>query len=201
MRPPKDYTGQTFNSLTAIRYTQTITVCRRSIRLWLFRCVCGNEIERRPACVIRDNKSCGCQDHRKRKDSESIAWHVFRHYDDGDLSFEDFKKQSQLLCHYCNEWSPNVRKQRGRPHITYAYHGLDRLDSSQPHNLNNVVPCCWSCNNMKSNHHINDYLGRIGKIYRNHKTTIKELAGAASLSINDIIQLMNGSSLGLNAEQ
>lgn len=54
-----------------------------------------------------------------------------------DLSYEQFISFEQERCYYC--WIPLDRIR------------LDRVDSSNGYNLENVVPCCWECNDLKSN--------------------------------------------------
>lgn len=31
----------------------------------------------------------------------------------------------------------------------FFYNGLDRIDPKKPHNIDNVVPCCYDCNVAK----------------------------------------------------
>lgn len=55
-----DYTGQKFGYLTAIRFTGRKSV--HQSRIWVLRCVCGNEIER-PGTAFAGpigTRSCGC---------------------------------------------------------------------------------------------------------------------------------------------
>jgi RNase P subunit RPR2 len=44
-----------------------------------------------------------------------------------------------LICHYCSQ------------PIYGGGHVLDRIDNSDGHRCYNVVPCCWFCNQIKSN--------------------------------------------------
>lgn len=58
----KDYTGQTFGYLTALKPTQSTGAKMR----WLFSCSCGNTVEKVAAQIARHWKngyaqSCGCQ--------------------------------------------------------------------------------------------------------------------------------------------
>ena len=41
-------------------------------------------------------------------------------------------------CHYCGK-------------TDWHELGCDRIDNNLPHTPNNVVPCCWECNNKKKN--------------------------------------------------
>jgi hypothetical protein len=43
----------------------------------------------------------------------------------------------KAVCHYCCG------------SLTLTGHGLDRKDNSRKHTHDNVVPCCWKCNEVK----------------------------------------------------
>ena len=47
----------------------------------------------------------------------------------------------------------------------YLYNGLDRIDSSCKHTLNNVVPCCIICNRMKNDRSLHDFNNWIIAVY------------------------------------
>ncbi len=67
----------------------------------------------------------------------------------GDITYEQFVKYTETpFCHYCNEpltFHSYVPK-RGESFRT----NLDRKDNNGPYSVDNVVPCCWRCNNAKS---------------------------------------------------
>lgn len=54
------------------------------------------------------------------------------------LTKNDFRKFWQLPCHYCG--------------ISIETIGLDRVDNERGYFIDNVVPCCRTCNFMKKNH-------------------------------------------------
>lgn len=56
-----------------------------------------------------------------------------------DLTFEEYKELRSKNCHYCSGPLPESSR------------GLDRLDNSKGYIKDNVVPCCYGCNNLKSN--------------------------------------------------
>lgn len=65
MPPRKDYTGQKFNMLTAVKFTRR----KDNLTYWLFRCDCGKEVERVATRVkIGRIKSCGCYRISKMED-------------------------------------------------------------------------------------------------------------------------------------
>jgi hypothetical protein len=86
-------------------------------------------------------------------------WHT--NYKDG-LEFLDFLRISQEPCHYCGSPPSNLAKQKKR---TFRYNGLDRKDSSLPHTLDNVVPCCKTCNFAKQGVGYEEFLVWIAKVY------------------------------------
>lgn len=57
----EDLTGQTFNYLTAVRMARHQP---GKGFIWLWKCGCGNEIEKRQIYVVSGHaKSCGCREH------------------------------------------------------------------------------------------------------------------------------------------
>jgi len=105
---------------------------------------------------------------------------VFRaRYSDGDLTFEQFLELSSCDCFYCGAKPSNKhnrykmvlngketkRSKYAQDNGDFIYNGLDRVDNSLPHNLNNLVPCCKICNEMKSVRSIDDFAKQIVKLY------------------------------------
>lgn len=78
------------------------------------------------------------KNHRNRKVSFNLSFDEF---------LEIIKNNS---CHYCekeliyNTHSKVWNKSNSRAHQ------LDRKDNSKGYEKDNVVPCCWNCNRMKS---------------------------------------------------
>jgi hypothetical protein len=68
-----------------------------------------------------------------------------------ELSFEQSKDIMESNCLYCGRYdNPN---------------GIDRLDSSIGHTLENCVPCCKRCNQMKWDMSIDEFKEHITLIY------------------------------------
>jgi hypothetical protein len=94
--------------------------------------------------------------------SAKMIWKIS--YNDG-CSFEKFLELSQLPCFYCNTKACNSNSfnkyltkdnryiakvvNEWADQATFLYNGLDRVDSSKPHNENNIVSCCIICNRAK----------------------------------------------------
>lgn len=70
-----------------------------------------------------------------------------------EITKEQFAILTKMNCHYCDS-EPSTIKTTGvhaetKAHNTYVYNGLDRKDNSTGYTLENVVPCCKTCNNAK----------------------------------------------------
>lgn len=65
-----------------------------------------------------------------------------------------FELIKDLVCHYCSQ------PIKGGGHI------LDRLDNNSIHSCNNVVLCCWDCNELKSNKFSYDEMMRIAPVLK-----------------------------------
>jgi hypothetical protein len=164
--------GQKFARLLVIAEAEPVGARRRSA--WLCQCDCGNtKVIKADELKSGDTKSCGCLNDEKRKErahglyaplikyhpSETSARKIWkRRYSDGELSFDDFMRLSQMNCHYCGA-EPNMifnaakedkkSSQSAKDDGDFAYNGLDRTDSNRTHTLDNVVPCCKWCNYAK----------------------------------------------------
>jgi len=68
------------------------------------------------------------------------------------LSDKEFYKYWQSNCTYCDDKIKTI--------------GLDRIDSTIGYQLDNIVPCCFTCNSMKKTASLNDFKKHIEKIYR-----------------------------------
>ncbi len=112
---------------------------------------------------------------RKQHPSISSAKSAYRgNYNDGDITFEKFLELTQYNCFYCGvepSNTSNMHKIRSdsseyaRNNGDFLYNGLDRIDSSLGHNINNVVPCCQKCNWAKGDYSVEEYKNWIIRIY------------------------------------
>lgn len=188
----KNYAGQRYGMLVALHYTgeRAVSPSGKTKRIWLLRCDCGKEIKRTVQSLCnwsrlsedkRSNAHCGC---KNKYGDESVAYEVYKmSYDDGDITFDNFVELSQQDCFHCGS---NVKisgmtqkrfadkRHNGKKiktdiiNASFQYHGLDRIDNNRGHTLDNVVPCCWSCNNLRGNRNINDFLNHISRIVENY---------------------------------
>lgn len=160
--------GDKFNRLTLIEFKNS---------RWICKCNCGKIISVRSSCLSNNNtKSCGCLNLEKLKERGAIlsnkrikyspeiasAKRIYNNYKYRDknfnLEFEEFLKITKNNCYYCGvapskvynyfikaKKSSNKSKELGN----YIYNGLDRIDSTKYHTIDNIVPCCDICNRAK----------------------------------------------------
>jgi hypothetical protein len=192
----KDWTGKKYGRFTFIELSDKR---RGNGAMWVAQCECGTIKTVLPAPIARgDVKSCGCANHESRvkngkttrkfhpiESSARIVWGTS--YNDGDVSFADFMRLSQLACHYCNrapfrtfnKADSLIRKRKDtavrkkyvseyqKTEGNFTYNGLDRIDSRETHTIANVVPCCYFCNWMKSNLTQEEFIRHVDRIHYN----------------------------------
>jgi hypothetical protein len=181
MSKPVNLIGQKFGKLTVIEEAY-----RKKNVYWKCLCNCGSE-----TIVIGSGlrnghtTSCGCaridgaiKTAKKSLSSDpriTSARNVFNGYKDGDLTFEQFLDLSQQPCHYCSSPPQNsynrysFKKSTVLANIAsgeFRYNGLDRIDSTKPHNLQNVVPCCKWCNTAKLTRTREEFVKWIEQAYK-----------------------------------
>lgn len=77
---------------------------------------------------------------------------------DFEISFEYVQKHWNDLCTYCGDLLVGL--------------GLDRIDSSKGYTEDNVVPCCFTCNIMKSNLSLESFYAHLEKILSHREKTV-----------------------------
>jgi hypothetical protein len=167
MPPKRDYTGLVYGRLTALRDTGAYhtTQSGNKKKIWEFQCACGNICQKMIEKVTHGwVKSCGCL-RSTRTQLQGLQHSIYGDYADGDLIEEDFVWLSQQPCQWCGKWRPSTRTHRFNKEVSWDYHGLDRLDNNLPHHRDNVVPCCWICNEFRGNKSVPEFLELIQDIH------------------------------------
>lgn len=77
-----------------------------------------------------------------------------------DLSEDDFIEISNQPCVYCGEYSDTYN---GEP-----FNGIDRIDSNLGYFIDNCVPCCATCNRMKMDLDVDDWMGKMKQIINHY---------------------------------
>jgi hypothetical protein len=164
--------GKKYGLLTVIDKGISITEKNNDkAKTLLCLCDCGTQKSVRWKEIISGKiKSCGCLIRITSAETArlSSAKCVFNKYKDGNLRFDDFLILSQQNCQYCDEPPSNranhfISKSKrssefARENGYFVYNGLDRVNSSLPHNMDNVVPCCRWCNYAKRERSVEDFL-------------------------------------------
>lgn len=193
-RKAQECVGKSFGRLT-VQSVRWETKNAQTVAWALCVCECQTQLEVRVSNLKNGTtKSCGCLRletstarvgmmiaanvsngtiREPRMGSAAKIWRC-SHYNDGDLSLNEFVELSRQNCFYCGAEPSNcanayinqkfyspIRIKEGN----FIYNGLDRIDSSKPHNKNNVVPCCWNCNKSKDTTSKEDFFKWIEKVY------------------------------------
>ena len=167
-----DLSGNKYGKLTVMWSTGYKGNQNYQQRAWLCQCECGKEHEVLGISLkAGDTKSCGCQPHGYRTNPETIIRRCFEQYQRNaiarnfvfELDMETFITITQGKCFYCNKLPTNPFKWSGRGAI-YLCNGIDRVDNTKGYTLQNSVPCCKTCNRIKSNmtlDHFKEWVNRV----------------------------------------
>lgn len=128
------------------------------------KCDCGKEVVRKLYCLSRgSSKSCGCQRIEKNslpvRDAVLNNWYAKYRYTAKkrkipfELDYNDFTQMAIQECHYCGR-QPKTRvvyHVAKLQNYDFFVNGIDRKDNNVGYIKYNCVPCCKTCNTMKSN--------------------------------------------------
>lgn len=189
---------QKFGTLTVLSYVGLIGGgqkkrygIHKGYHTWLCECHCGKIVPVREVKLLAGHtKSCGCWKKTVKpawtlKEGEAAKNLLYRNYMDSaskrnhsfTLSKEEFIGLTSQDCHYCGE--KPLRSVR-RAHLgtnshkrgmngDYLYNGLDRVDNTLGYTLENCVPCCWPCNELKNRRSYKEFTELVWKIAKNLK--------------------------------
>lgn len=177
--------GKKINRLLVLSETNKKIYPSTTARVWECKCDCGNIVSVVQCHLINGNiKSCGCykrdiisqRNTRNRKSKlqkgEFGLNRVFSTYKRAarkrnllfNLSIIQFRLLTSSNCYYCNS-SPSLICSPARgtyldtvKYSEYTYNGIDRVDNRQGYNIDNCVPCCYTCNRNKMDSNIDDFL-------------------------------------------
>lgn len=111
---------------------------------------------------IKNNPELYKKELEKRREFEKLPKYKYRSIKSEakqrsytfDLTLDEYKDNFfNKPCYYCGDKTQN---------------GIDRVDNSIGYELYNCVPCCETCNGMKSNTSTSDFFSQIEKIYNKH---------------------------------
>jgi len=173
--------NQKIGNLTAVERVDKIN--RKGI-FYKFKCDCGNEkiasvsnvvsgITKSCGCLLRISRSITGKLHRKKfgestlnflyHNAKANAKHRKKEF---NLTLDEFNKTVQQSCFYCKQ-SPKKVKIKGRYGHVFV-NGIDRIDSSIGYAMENIVPCCKTCNSAKGQMNSQQFKEWIQRIYNNY---------------------------------
>lgn len=170
---------------------------RRSRPIAVICGFCGASLKRRPFQLRNPNRVHYCNRICKANGTRGIfkiknpaLQRLFYSYRNGarrrnlnfEISFDEFGKITKRNCFYCGR-SPQAKAHSQSGDI-YIYNGIDRWDNSLSYTWDNIVTCCFACNQMKGIlsgdnflqkiKHINE---RFGEIMKGQHITIYPVMG------------------------
>jgi len=174
-----DLSGREIGELTVIGYSHShIQPSGQKRAMWFVRCSCGVEKVMSTGTLLHGRTvSCGHVGNEKRKTArrlpqgEAAFNYLFLRYihaaKDRNYEFALSRDEFRLLvksdCHYCGVEPRQVH--RGKSDDGgFVYNGVDRIDNRQGYVAGNVVPCCETCNRMKSSFSVDEFLQHIKKV-------------------------------------
>ena len=83
-----------------------------------------------------------------------------------ELTKEEVKTLTKQNCFYCNK-PPSQVVTAKHSYSSYIYNGIDRKNNKEGYYLNNVVPCCFPCNDIKGAKSLDEFKEHITNIYNN----------------------------------
>jgi len=174
-----DLTGKRFGRLTVIKRSYPNG---KNYRVkWLCKCDCGNEkIIASNHLIKNEIKSCGCLRVEKSRNNKhaylgpgvsNMRSRIYiykksakiRGYD-YSLTEKQFVEITQKPCYYCGA-PPNNKHKQKETNGSYIYNGIDRVDNTKGYTINNVVPCCKTCNSAKGRLTLQEFKDWIKRAY------------------------------------
>jgi transcription elongation factor Elf1 len=133
---------------------EKVTTNKSSYYVYYFTCLeCNKEIKAQTSQLKRHSGKC--QRCSQLGEPYLFIYNELKNHRNKDvefnISFDEFKKAIlSSECHYCNTALVyNKHSREWGKGLTRA-HQLDRKDNTKGYTLDNVVPCCWTCNRLKS---------------------------------------------------
>lgn len=73
-----------------------------------------------------------------------------------DLTENEFVEITSKPCIYCGEYSDTYNNE--------LFNGIDRIDSNLGYSINNCAPCCATCNRMKMEMPVDEWISKMEQI-------------------------------------
>lgn len=142
-------------------------------KTFVFDCIdCENEIKAQTNQLKNHSGKCRKCTQRKRPYehilNELIHTCNKTNKNEINLTYEEFIDIiKDSTCHYCNKeliYNKYTRDENSK-YVSRAYQ-LDRKNNNLGYIKENLVPCCWECNRLKSNIYTYEDFLEIGKVLK-----------------------------------
>ncbi len=150
-------------------------------KTWYFKCECGETFCSQSTHLKTHSGKCRkcCQ---RGKPYEAIYNEMVRargiKNKDGELTYEQFLEViNSKECHYCKtpmHWFPHTKAKGHEIPGARAYQ-IDRKYNEIGYLKENCVPCCWTCNRLKSDVFTYEEFLEIGLLIQKFRKNRKEL--------------------------
>lgn len=172
-----DLTNQKFNRLTIVKH-----LGKNNYNNHIYECLCdcGGIIKAEGTDIKTERvKSCGrctksINSAMKLPYGEMLYNVIYNDYRikagqreiDFQLDKDVFLIEIQKNCHYCGSVPMNTRRNKSewKPEQV-VYTGLDRIDNERGYVTDNVVPCCFICNQAKHRLPYQVFLDWVDKVH------------------------------------
>jgi len=203
-------TGQRFGRLVVIEQKGNV----HGSSLWLVRCDCGKEKLLRGGNLINGGTtSCGClkaehdslygkkwalppgvssrnrilDAYKRGASRRGLCWKL------PDNTFDTLISQS---CHYCGSApsqeeyrSPESFRYSDTPNAKFLYNGIDRVNNKEGYTVENIVPCCSTCNKMKGTMNEEEFRIHLKKLagLTNHYSSSTSTAATGTFPTSPVV--------------
>lgn len=164
-----ELSGQKFGRLLVVGFYDI----HKGYSRWICLCDCGKKVIRARGHLRTGNtKSCGClnketlsniakNNHLRPYEARyrSLRRHAELRGLSCDITYEEYLSFANKPCFYCGDRieMPGI----GRPDQRYS---LDRVNNYFGYQLDNLVSCCWKCNQAKHDMSQQDFIDMCRKV-------------------------------------
>ncbi len=172
--------GAIFGDLVYIKESEPIIMSGKQIRTVLVKCKCGT-IEKTSYNKLKHYQTkCGQCYKKERKEkrgpilpigqaSKNALFGVYQKRAkekqlNFTLSFDEFINLTSDDCYYCGN-QPDCVSRRSGTYGEYKHNTIDRVNNELGYIPDNCVPCCYTCNSVKSNKTLEQFKSYVQILY------------------------------------